>query len=827
MFTVVLLILNALLPQNTEHLLNSGWKFQQAGKAEWMDARVPGSVYTDLYLNKKIGHPYKGTNEKELQWIEKENWNYQCVFALSAKELKKDGILLEFEGLDTYAEVLVNGKTILFTNNMFRTWSAEVKDLLTAGNNTLSIHFEPTAKKANELKEKNKITLPGEERVFVRKAQYQFGWDFGPRFVGCGIWKNVRLISYNDARVKDLQCRQKYLSDSLAKVSIKLEVQCKTKGEYEFIIRRYQTPKDIHIKRELDAGLNKIEIDHEIKDPQLWYCNGSGKQAMYDFTLTLKNKRILDIKEFSTGLRKTELIQKKDSIGESFLFKLNGKEIFMKGANYIPNDVLEPGMHFDRTKVLIQECKRSGFNMIRVWGGGIYESEEFYKECDRNGIMVWQDLPFACAMYPGDSSFIENVKTEVKENANRIASHPCIALWCGNNENDEGWKNWGWQKQYKYKAEDSLKIATDYQRLFHELLPAEIKEADENANYHASSPLFGWGRKESLTNGDAHYWGVWWAKEPYENYKNKTGRFMSEYGMQALPVLSTVLSFCTDSNCNLSSPSMKMHQKHPVGFETIDHYLTNYYTKTDSLEKYIYLSQLLQRDAMKIGIESHRIAKPKCMGTLFWQLNDCWPGISWSVLDYNNKGKAAFFQLKELYLNILPVIEERDSLIYFHLVSDSLNGFGGEYKIKLLDLDGNILMERKNKAYIQANSSTVQFAMEKRWLKDFDLTKAYLLYEFKYNGKTIKRIQFLKHIREIQLPDLKIKYHVDYRNSCIHIKAGSFVKDLQISLNKGEVKLSDNYFDMQKGESKIIRILSDTFDPKSLKFYSLNQCKLK
>lgn len=827
MFTVVLLILNALLPQNTEHVLNSGWKFQQYGQTEWMDARVPGSVYTDLLLNKKIAHPYKGTNEKDLQWIEKENWIYQCVFALSSKELKKDGILLQFEGLDTYAEVSVNGKTILLTNNMFRAWQAEVKELLTVGNNTLSVKFESTVKKANELKEKNKITLPGEERVYVRKAQSQFGWDFGPRFAGCGIWKNVKLISYNDARIQDLQTRQKYLTDSIAKITVQMEVECKTKGEYEFVLRRFQTPKDLHFKKQLNEGVNKIEIEHEIKNPQLWYCNGSGKQAMYDFTLTLKNKRILDIKEFSTGLRKIELIQKKDSIGESFLFKLNGKEIFIKGANYIPVDVLEPGLHFEKIKTLIQECRRSGMNMIRVWGGGVYESEEFYKECDKNGILVWQDLPFACAIYPGDTSFIENVKTEVRENVNRIASHPCIALWCGNNENDEGWKNWGWQKQYKYSAEDSLKIWNDYRSLFHQTLADVIRSTDKDANYHASSPLYGWGRKESLKQGDEHYWGVWWAKEPFEMYKVKTGRFVSEYGMQALPNLSALKYFCTDSVCSLSSSSLKSHQKHPVGFETIDHYMKQYYVNTDSLEKYIYLSQLLQRDALKTAIESHRIAKPSCMGTLFWQLNDCWPGISWSVLDHFNKPKAAFYHLRELYANILPVIEEKDSLIYFHLVSDSLKGFGGEYKIKLLDFDGTVLMERKNKAYIQANSSTVQFALEKRWLKDFDLTKTYLLYEFIHQGKTIKRIHFLKPIKEIQLPDLKIKYRIDHRNSSIHIKAGCFVKDLQISLNNGSVKLSDNYFDMQKGESKIIRIISDSFDPKSLKFYSLNKCNLK
>lgn len=827
MFTVVLLILNALMPQNTEHLLNSGWKFHQSGKTEWLDAKVPGSIYNDLLLNKKISHPYRNSNEKDLQWIEQEDWTYQCVFALSSKELKKDGILLEFEGLDTYAEVSVNGKTILLTNNMFRTWTSEVKELLTAGNNTLSVKFESTVKKAKELKEKNKVNLPGEERVYARKAQFQFGWDFGPRFAGCGIWKNVKLISYNDARVKELQTRQTYLTDSLAKIAIQLKVDCKTKGEYEFVLRRFQTPKDLHFKKQLNEGVNQIEIEHEIKDPQLWYSNGSGKQAMYDFTLTLKNKRILDIKEFSTGLRKIELIRKKDSIGESFLFKLNGKEIFMKGANYIPADVLEPGLHFEKTKTIIQECRRTGMNMLRVWGGGVYESEEFYKECDKNGILVWQDLLFACAMYPGDTAFIENVKAEVKENVSRITSHPCIALWCGNNENDEGWKNWGWQKQYKYSEEDSLTIWKEYQSLFQQTLPDVIRSTDKDANYHASSPLYGWGRKESLKQGDEHYWGVWWAKEPFEMYKVKTGRFVSEYGMQSLPNLSTVKYFCADSNCVLGASCFSSHQKHPVGFETIDHYLKQYYVSTDSLEKYIYLSQLLQRDAMKTAIESHRVSKPSCMGTLFWQLNDCWPGISWSVLDHFNKPKAAFYHLKELYANILPVIEEKDSLIYFHLVSDSLKGFGGEYKIKLLNFEGTVLMERKNKAYIQANTSTVQFALEKRWLKDFDLTRSYLLYEFIYKGKTIKRIHFLKPLKEVKLPDLKIKYHIDYRYSSIHIKAGSFVKDLQISLNNGSVKLSDNYFDLEKGESKIIRILSDSFDPKSLKFYSLNQCNLK
>lgn len=557
--------------QNISVELNNNWKFRKQGDSKWYKATVPGTVHTDLLNNKLIPDPFFGDNESKLQWIDKANWEYQTKFNVNEELFRKENIELNFEGLDTYADVHLNGKMILQADNMFRGWTVSVKEYLKRTNNVLVIKFSSAQNKVDSIaKSKLPLILPDNNRVYVRKAQFQFGWDWGPKFVGCGIWKSVSL---------------------------------------EALINRRSATKRTSTR----------------------------------------------IKPFA------KLIQQPDSIGTSFYFEKDGKPIYAKGANWIPGDVFLPRLKKEDYRKMLQSAKDANMNMLRVWGGGIYEADEFYDLCDEMGIMVWQDFMFAGGMYPGDDAFMNNVKEEVKYQINRLKHHPCIVLWCGNNEIDEAWHNWGWQGQFHLHGADSAKVWNDYKRLFEDSLKAWVNEFDGTRPYISTSPKNGWGHKESFIEGDSHYWGLWWGLEDWEAFENKTGRFVSEYGMQAMPNWNTIKTYASEADRKINSPVINFHQKANEGFKKLNHYLNRYFydtTKLDklSLEEYTYLTQCLQYYILKNSIAIHRSKYPRNMGTLLWQLNDCWPVTSWSITDYSREPKAAWYAVKEAYRDdVLPI----------------------------------------------------------------------------------------------------------------------------------------------------------------------------
>ncbi|MBL7764659.1 MAG: hypothetical protein JNJ58_01075 [Chitinophagaceae bacterium] len=345
-----------------------------------------------------------------------------------------------------------------------------------------------------------------------------------------------------------------------------------------------------------------------------------------------------------------ELIQQKDSIGQSFYFKVNGVPTFMKGANWVPADVFLPRITHDKYRMLLTAAKEAGFNMLRVWGGGIYEDDYFYDLCDSLGIYIWQDFMFAGAMYPGDDVSLENIKQEAIDNLLRLRTHPCIVLWCGNNEIDEAWHNWGWQKQFSVSSADSTLLWQEYQSIFHELLPSLVKQYDPGRPYVTTSPQIGWGRKESMHSGDSHYWGMWWGMQPLGIMKEKVPRFMSEYGMQALPDMKTMQEFALPEDMDTSSVVMKAHQKHPTGYKTLSAYLEMEQIPANSFESYIRATQILQARAMETAINAQLHSNGRCMGSLLWQFNDCWPVSSWSIIDYYGRKKLGYEKVKSLYL---------------------------------------------------------------------------------------------------------------------------------------------------------------------------------
>ena len=558
-----------LLAQTANIDLNKNWEFTNANKIHWYKAKVPGTVHTDLLANKLIPDPFFADNEKRLQWIDTCDWMYKTTFTVDEKYLKIKNAGLVFDGLDTYAKVYLNDEIILKADNMFRGWNVDVKPFLKKGKNNLKIYFHSAKKIVDSIaKASLPLVLPDNNRVYARKAQFQFGWDWGPIFIGCGIWKRIQLNFYENQKIT-------------------------SQINYEPIMAK--------------------------------------------------------------------LIQQKDSIGESFYFEKNGKPFYAKGANWIPANIFLPSVKKQDYLNLLLMAKNANMNMLRVWGGGVYEDDYFYDLCDSLGIMVWQDFMFANGMYPADSKYLENVKGEVIYQIKRLKKHPCIVLWCGNNEISEAWHNWGWQNQFNLHGADSAEVWDNYKMLFEDSLKSWVNEFDGRRPYISSSPKLGWGNKKSFTEGDSHYWGLWWGMEDWETFKTHTGRFVSEYGMQAMPNAETLETYVPANDFSYKSPAVQWHQKASNGYYKLNFYLDKYFIDSSklskfSLQEYTYLTQCLQYYILKNCIAVQRNKMPYNMGTLLWQLNDCWPATSWSITEFSQVPKAAWFAVRESYRDdTLPV----------------------------------------------------------------------------------------------------------------------------------------------------------------------------
>ena len=563
-FTTIFFLLSLGLQsfsQSTSLSLDKDWSFSQKGKEQWVKATVPGSVYTDLMDNKIIEHPFFGKNEADVKWVDSATWVYQTTFTLEEHQKTAEKINLIFDGLDTYANVYLNQEYLGSTNNMFRQWRFPIKQLIKSSN-TLRIVFKPALLVNDSLaKIRYQYLLPSDNRVHSRKAAYQFGWDWGPGLVNCGIWKQVHI----------------------------------------------------------ELGEQQAE-------------------------------------QFINAKPMAQLITEKDKKGERFFFQRRGKKIYIKGANWIPASSFPSSVSNDDYRKLLIKAKQANMNMLRVWGGGIYESDYFYDLCDSLGMMVWQDFMFAGGMYPGTVEFMDNVREEVKQQILRLKKHPSIVLWCGNNEIEEGWKHWGWQNQFNLHGKDSIEAWSAYKTLFQDSLPAWVERWDGNRKYISTSPRYGWGNEKSYTEGDSHYWGLWWGMQPWEIWKEKTGRFVSEYGMQSASSISIMKKWLPKSDTTYGSSAFQWHQKANEGNMKLHHYLNKYFLDSSLLplldmSEYIYVTQCMQHYILTNSIASHMSKRPYNMGTLLWQLNDSWPAISWSILNVDATPKAAFYAVKNAYAN--------------------------------------------------------------------------------------------------------------------------------------------------------------------------------
>ncbi len=812
-FFLILICCSVSAQTSYRNLSIENWTFNKQNEAKKHKATVPGTVHTDLFQNQLIPDPFFGANEKQIQWIENENWEYETKFTLTTKELKTENIDLEFEGLDTYATVYLNEKLVLEADNMFRKWTISAKSHLKIGTNHLKVIFHSAVQKGKEEAKKLTYTLPEKERVFVRKAQYQFGWDWGPRFVTTGIWKKVQLKFWNSAKIENIKYSQIELNDKKAILEFTAEIYVAEVKTIQLKIN--ENSETFNLKK----GKNKIKMQYEIANPKLWWCNGLGNANLYPFTVEIQQKKkLLDAKKLNIGLRTIELIQEKDQAGKSFYFKLNGKSVFMKGANVVPPDSFLPRVSDTTYFSLVENTKKVNMNMLRVWGGGVYFDDAFYEACDANGILVWQDFMFACSMYPGDEKFVQNVKQEVIDNVNRIQNHPSIAIWCGNNENDEGWHNWGWQKQFNYTKADSTQIWNDYKKVFYEMIPKTLDSLlpKEKNIYWSSSPSIGWGRKESLTQGDSHYWGVWWGKEPFEIYEKKVGRFMSEYGFQGMPNLETLQKVMNKEDLNFTSEAFKNHQKHPTGYETINEYMERDYVVPKDFEHYLYVSQLLQARGMKIAIEAHRLAKPYCMGTLYWQFNDCWPVTSWSSLDYYGNWKAAHYQVKESFAPIFLIVAEKTDALSIIGSNDNLEVIAGNLMVKLIDFSGKELWTASKECVLDVEKNTTCMQISYAELPKFVKEKTVLQIEFSGNHKNTVTYHYFVKPKELQLEQPTIEVKI-VGETLIEIKSNTFAKN--VYLQTDGLFFNDNYFDLIPGIPKIIKTDRPTTDIKVISLF--------
>lgn len=821
--------------------LDKNWQFTQADKNEWMPAKVCGTVHQDLMDNGKLINPFFGMNEEKVQWVEKEDWKYRTTFTVSEAQLGQSAALLRFEGLDTYADIYLNGALLKRTDNMFVGYDLQVKDFLRKGDNHLTVYFHSPIKQALPQWETDGFPYPADNdhsqqrvSIYTRKAPYSYGWDWGIRLATSGIWRPVTLTFYDAARIEDLYVEQLAVNKAVAKLNHHLEISrpeptvesAEVTLTYTFLNEVKQTESR---NITLQPGTNRINIPMEISAPQLWMPNGWGEAALYKVDATVKVDGVAVASESKRiGLREVKVVMEDDKDGKSFYFMVNGKPLFAKGSNYIPSDALLPNVSRERYLRLMQNVKDANHNLIRVWGGGIYEDDMFYEAADSMGILVWQDFIFACTTYPRDPAFLGRVREEAAYNIRRLRNHACLAMWCGNNEIYEGMRYWGWSKKYE-NPEIWKEMQRGYDKIFHQLLPEMVSRYDAGRFYMHSSPYeANWGRPESWKIADSHNWGIWYGQKPFESLDTEIPRFMSEYGFQAFPEMKTIATFATPEDYALESDVMNAHQKATIGNALIKKTMALYYNEPKDFEELVYKGLVLQGMGIRRGIEAHRRNRPFCMGTLYWQLNDSWPVVSWSGIDYYGNWKALHYQTRRAYAPILLNAVKEGNQLNIYVMSDKLEAHpGATLQLQLSDFNGKTLKKWKVCNDVPANSS-IRFHQEDYATLATDPTRTFLLMTLKSkDGKELsKEIFYFNYPKDQNLPQANIRYKIKQEDGrCeVTLQSKQLARDVFLEIPYQGARFTDNFFDLLPGETRKITITSPQIrkaEPVSLKIRHL------
>lgn len=809
--------------------LHEGWKFRQARLTNWYPATVPGVVHTDLLQNKIIEDPFFRLNERGLQWIDKEDWVYETCFTLAADMMRKENMELVFEGLDTYADVYLNDECILKADNMFRRWSIPVRQYIREENNILKVYFHSPVKidvpkwdalpyqyPASNDQSENGGLFNKKISIFARKAGYHYGWDWGPRLVTSGIWRPVYIRAWSDLRINDVFIEQKEVGAGRAVIAghVELDADKDMNGVLVTITDEVTGRVLGEWQADLKRGTNRVTVDFVLHKPKLWWSNGLGEPFLYRFrTDIIAGGELLDSKTERVGIRSLKVVHQPDKDGHTFYIELNGRPVFAKGANYIPSDNFLPRVTPENYKRTILDAAGVNMNMLRVWGGGIYENDVFYDLCDEYGIMIWQDFMFACSMYPAEGALLDNIHQEAVDNVKRLRNHACIALWCGNNECQDAWLGWGWKCEIeRQNKEYADKIWAQYRQQYHVTLPGVVKEYAPGTFYWASSPFAFEREMSGTTDGDRHYWSVWHGKAPISDYDSEKSRFFSEYGFQSFPEFESVKRYAPyPEDWDIRSEVMMSHQRggdHANGL--IETYLLNEYKKPRDFRAFLYMNHVLQGDAIKTAIESHRRQMPYNMGTLFWQHNDCWPVASWASRDYYGRWKAQHYYVRKAYDDILisPVVEGDDLKVY--AVSDRLENTSGRLQLQVCQFDGTVVHHWGKSVGISGNDSRVCFSAPlAKLLEGANRGTVYVRVDYTdKSGRVYHNNYCLGKQKDMDYPkvDLQTEVRSIEGGYEVTVSADKFARAVCLSVADNESVYSDNYFDVQPKSSVQVQV---------------------
>ncbi len=820
--------------QNAVLALDHGWQFRQitAGAEQsesgWLPATVPGDVHLDLLANKKIPDPFFRDNEAGLQWIEKESWEYRLNFEVTPALLSRSNVDLVFDGLDAAAEVYVNGVQVLSADNMFRVWRVPVKGHLHAGKNLLRVVFPSPIKAAQAAAASDLFRLKSktEDKTYIRKAAYEYGWDWGPRFVTSGIWKPVRLEAWDKARIADFAIRQRDVSREVAHVDAEVEIEASSAGPATVSVSYFKglvikgKPPSVQVNANLHTGRNVIDLPIEIQQPGLWYPAGYGEQTRYTFSAMILPAGKIPAAEERTviaGLRSIVLHRELDKWGRSFELVVNGIPIFAKGADVIPFDSFPNRVTTAGYRRILESARDANMNMIRHWGGGYYESDEFYAICDELGIMVWQDFMFGNDWQPGTYAFKLNIEAEAEDVVRRLRNHPSIVLWCGNNETEEAF-NWG--DRTNLPADVRLFIWQDYLTEFSGILPRVVARLDAETPYWPSSPSADYeALSDHYQSGDQHDWSVWHGRVPFTEYEKHHWRFVTEFGFQSFPEMRTVESFTQpEDRAGIFTKVMLAHQKNNEGNSIIHDYLLRDYSEPKDFASFLYVSQVVQAEGIKIGAEHFRRLRPETMGSIFWQLNDCWPVASWSSIDYYGRWKALQYYARRFYAPILVSPHVEDSLKVY-IVSDKVKAEPATLRVRLMDFDGKVLLDESYDVSVEPLTSKVYLDWPLKKLTDAgaaDTSRVFVVAELTAGSARLSRnIVYLAPTKGVHLKPAQLKVETAGANGSYKIRVSSPVlaRSVYLSFGNLDVKLSDNYFDLLPGETvEITAASADSLD---------------
>lgn len=825
-FSTILLSFSLFSQSSQTLLLHDGWKFSQRDSATWYDAEVPGSVQRDLIRHKILPDPYFGTNEHKVQWVENYDWDFKKTFTITDRQLAFDDAILQFEGLDTHADVFLNGARILTSQNMFVGHTISVKKVLRKGENQLYIRFYSPLQKMMGAFHTNGYVYPAgndhsdiKVSIFNRKAPYQFGWDWGMRLVQMGIWRPVSLTFYNQVRIQDFYTKQASVTEKKAELEHQIElfstqnspvnavlsVECKLRNK---LIRKIDQPVV------LQSGANHLRIPMQITEPERWMPIHWGEQTRYDFTasVVIDNKKIAEVSQ-KVGLRSVQLVQEKDEHGTSFYFKVNGHPFFAKGTNYIPGEIMRTQQDSAYYHRLFDNVLGGNMNFIRVWGGGTYEDDYFYELADEKGILVWQDFIFGCVPYPSDEAFLSNVKDEIIYNVKRLRNHASLALWCGNNEIEEGIHHWGWDKEF---APEVLKSwLEDYNKTFRTFIPEIVSQYDGIRSYIHGSPFASnWGNPEKFAHSDAHDWGLWYGHLPFEAMADRLPRFASEFGFQSFPEMKTIRTFASPDQWSLDSDVMKVHQKASTGNSLIKKYMDMYYHEPQNFEDFVYIGLVMQGNGMEESVEAMRRGRPYCMGSCYWQMNDDWPVVSWSSIDYYNNWKTQHYRMRDVLAPLALGVKFKDNTLNYYTMSDYLQDRDLlSLTVQVVDFSRGVIKEIKEKVSAKANSSHI--------VKTFDVAelvseadKAHtMIHAWLSDHKGTKistKDYFFYWPNRLDLPQTDVKTTVKYADGkyTVTLLSRKLAKDVFVEIPVPGAKSTDNFVDLLPNQPQTIVISS-------------------